>query len=139
MNFQQAIALVFFASFTAAALAEPIVDVSKIAGKTAVEVTKVLGKPSGQEKTKYGPKILYKGGKIEVVFIGGKADWLTVSGMESVPFTANAIEALGLKAAAPTFKNDFVMRWEPHRDYHSVSIFNAGGQVDYAYVKVATK
>ena len=98
-----------------------------------------IGKPSKQEKTKSGPKLYYKDGKVEVVFINGKADWITVSGMSGVPFDANAIEALGLKPEPPTFKNSFLIRWEPHSTYHSISVIGLNGKVDYAYVQVVSK
>lgn len=124
---------------TLCATAAPLLDIQKIAGKTEADVSKVLGKPDQQEKTKHGPKFSYKDGKIEVVFINGKADWITVSGMSSVPFDANAIGALGLKPEPPTFKNRFVIRWEPHATYNSVSFFPLDDKVDYAYIKVATK
>jgi hypothetical protein len=115
-----------------------MLDVHTFAGKAQADVAKVLGAPSRKEKSKYGPKLSYRDGKVEVVFIDGKADWITVSGMSAVPFDSNSIEALGLKPAVPNFKNEFVIRWEPHTTYKSVLVFPAGKFVDYAYIKVFT-
>ena len=141
------IAVIFIAS-TISASAEPVVKLEAIAGKTPEDITKVLGKPTRETKTKYrsdvdgikyAPTAEYKEGKIEVVFINGKADWITID-MSGISFDIKAIEALGLKLAPPTFANANVIRWEPHRLYNSVSIFPQGnGKVDYAYIKVATK
>ncbi len=140
MNYKQAAVIYsLLAATSLLATAAPVLDVQTIAGKAPADVTKVLGKPAQEEKTKYGPKLSYSDSKIEVVFINGKADWITISGMSSVPFDANAIEALGLKPAAPTFTSAFVIRWEPHAIYNSVSVFALNGKVDYAYIKVATK
>ena len=139
MTCTQAAAAVLLIALPLFASAELDVDVQTIAGKSVSEVAKVLGKASGPEKTKYGSKMLYKGGKVEVVFIAGKADWITISNLTDVPFTPKAIEALGLKAAPPTFKSDIVMRWEPCGPFTSVAIFNANGRVDYAYIKTATR
>jgi len=140
MNYKRA--TVIFSLLAATSLfatAAPVLDVQTIAGKAPADVTNVLGKPTQQETTKHGPKLSYNDGKTEVVFINGKADWITISGMSAVPFDANAIEALGLKPVAPTFKSAFVIRWEPHAIYNSVSVFALNGKVDYAYIKVATK
>jgi hypothetical protein len=122
------------------ASAEPIINIELIAGKTPADVAKILGKPSQQSKTKYGPKAVYKNGKIEVVFIDGKADWITVYEMEGISFDAKAIEVLGLKAEPPTSQNAYGIHWEPHRLYNSIAIFPLDKiKVAYAYVKVATK
>lgn len=141
MNYKRAAVIVsLFAATTLLASAAPILDIQTIAGKAAADVTKVLGKPSQEEKTKYGPKLSYKDGKIEAVFIDGKADWITVRDMGSVPYDTKAIETIGLKQEAPNFQNAFVIAWEPHSRYYSVRIFSdTTGKVFYAYVKVATK
>ena len=140
MNYKRAAVIhSLFAATTLLATAAPVLDIQTIAGKAPADVSKVLGEPAQPEKTKYGSKLSYKDGKIEVVFINGKADWITISGMGGVPFDANAIEALGLKPQPPTFKSAFVIRWEPHAIYNSVSVFALNGKVDYAYIKVATK
>ena len=71
-----------------------MLDVHAFAGKAQADVAKVLGAPSRKEKSKYGPKLSYRDGKVEVVFIDGKADWITVSGMSGVPFDSNSIERM---------------------------------------------
>lgn len=139
MKYKQALSTALFVGLSSIAAAEPVLEIEKIAGKNPIEVANALGKPSSHEKTKHGPKMSYKEGKIEVVFIGGKADWITVSNLSGILFNANAIEAIGLKPSAPTFKSNVVMRWEPCGSYNSVSVFNANGRVDYAFVKAVTK
>jgi hypothetical protein len=89
-----------------AAYAEPIVDVLKIAGKSESEVASYLGASKSCGKSKYGNKCEYTKGETEVVFINGKADWITVEGIDSVPFSKSALTVLGLKEANPSFKNN---------------------------------
>jgi len=122
------------------ALASEIVfDVQAIAGKSKQEVASVLGKPSSCSPSKYGEKCSYEKGTSEIVFIKGKADWITVEALDSVQYSENAIMPLGFKAAKPSFKNEFTIRWERVQGLLEVSVFPTGSTVDYAYVKVSTK
>jgi len=77
--------------------AEPIVDVIKITGKSQKDVAAHLGKEILCGKSKYGKKCQYKKGETEVVFINGKADWITVEDIDNIPFSKSALSALGLK------------------------------------------
>lgn len=62
--------------------------VTALAGKSEKEVAEVLGKPGTCSKIKNGPKCEHKDGQLEVVFIKGRADWITVNGLGKVPFSA---------------------------------------------------
>jgi len=119
--------------------ADPVVDIPKIAGKEPAAVEKVLGKPTEGEKTNYGKTLVYQKGKVEIVYIKGKADWITVNDLKDVTFDETATKTLGIEAAKPTFKGPMVIRWEPAGKLASVAVFELDGKVDYAYVKVATK
>lgn len=136
----------FLAFFAAAAmsvvhplLADPVVDIPKIAGKEPAAVEKILGKPTEGERSKHGKTLVYQKGKVEIVYIKGKADWITVSGLKDVSFDESATKALGLDLAKPTFSAPAVFRWEPAGKLASVAVFELDGKVDYAYVKVSTK
>ncbi len=119
--------------------ADPVVDIPKIAGREPAAVEKLLGKPTEGEKTKYGKTLVYQKGKVEIVYIKGKADWITVNDLNDVTFDETAIKALGIEAAKPTFRGPMVIRWEPAGKLASVAVFELDGKADYAYVKVATK
>lgn len=119
--------------------ADPVVDVPKIAGQTPPAVEKLLGKGKEGEKTKYGKRLLYKDGKVEIIFINGKADWITVNDLSQLPFDESAPKALGFDSQKPTFKSPMVMRWEPAGKLISLAVFELNGRVDYAIVKAATK
>lgn len=122
------------------------VDLASIAGKTQNEVSKVLGSPIDNEmtrengSTKYGPKKFYRDESVEIVFIDGKADWITIYPKEKVHFSVEALTALGLEVRGSDFRNDNEIRWGKHVKYHEISAF--GGQNDsvwYYYIKVKTE
>jgi hypothetical protein len=119
--------------------AESIVDITKIAGKSEKSVAAYLGKPISCSTIKYGKKCLYKMRETEVVFIESKADWITVQGLDLIPFSKAALSALGLKEATPSFSNKFTLRWESIQGLMEVAIFNGTSSSDYAYIKVRTK
>jgi hypothetical protein len=127
-----------FGVFGITARADNPFEIEKIVGKTQKQVFLMLGKSSGEEKTKYGPKLSYRDNQIEIVFIHDKADWITINPPTDVVFGRSAITALGLKDMPPTFENSEVIRWEPHGTFHSISIFNSEGKVWYAYIKAFT-
>lgn len=133
------ITLALTALISATASAAPVVDVTQIAGKTEAAVSAYLGAPSDCGKSKYGKKCQYSKGETEIVFINGKADWITIEGMDSIPFTKAALTALGLKVRHPSFSSDYSLKWNSIQGIGEISIFKGGSKSDYAYIKVATK
>ena len=138
-----ALVLVCF-SFAFAGTAGTLVDIPSIAGKDEASVAKALGKPTAAEKSKHGPKKTYKlvpDGEVEVVFIQGKADWITVTPGPKTrpPFGPDALRALGLPSAPPSFSSPAVLRWANTSGLLEVSIFPAGQSVGYWYVKTRTQ
>lgn len=118
--------------------ATPIIDVTKIAGKSQKEVATYLGKETACAKNKYGKKCTYKK-DTEIVFINGKADWITINHMSKTPFTTSALLLLGLKEENPSFKNSYTFRWERIQDLRSISIFKGASTIDYIYIQATTK
>lgn len=116
----------------------PVVNIPGIAGKAEEQVAAALGEPNSCENIKQGKKCFYQPGDTEVVFISGKADWITIKALDSAPYSEDALPLLGLKKASASFSNDFVMRWSAVPGLLEVSIFPAHGHVDYAYIKTAT-
>jgi hypothetical protein len=118
--------------------AAPIVEIKRIAANPEAEVSKVLGPSAKCETIKQGKKCAYRNGQLEVVFIGGKADWITINGLSQTRFAPSAINALGLEEREPTVRTPFLLRWEPTQGFKSVSIFKGSTGVDYAYVRSKT-
>ncbi len=104
-----AVVVAFLVAATAAHADPVVVDVPAILAKGKAEVTKTLGKPQACAKVKQGEKCQWRDGALEVVFIGGAADWLTITA--DIPYGADGLPALGFKPAKPTFSNQFVARW----------------------------
>lgn len=119
--------------------AEPVVKILDIAGKSKSTVASVLGKAKSCTSGKYGEKCIYEKGQIEIVFIKGKADWITVEALDHISFDSSSLTALGLNGTEPTFKNANTMRWDGINGLLEVSIFPAGKIVDYAYIKTNTR
>lgn len=92
----------------------PVVfDVKTVVAKTPAEVSKLLGKPNGTEKSKYGITYKYQSPDIEILFTSGKANIITVNGLGSVSFSPAAIQSLGLPLSNPSFANkEILIRWE---------------------------
>jgi hypothetical protein len=129
---------VAFILFATTVHADMVIDVKKIAGKTADEVAIILGAPESCEVTKYGRSCLYRKGETEIVFINGKADWITIEGIDHIPFSTSALTAIGLEETSPSFRNDFTMRWHSIQGLMEVSIFKGSSNSDYAYIRTIT-
>ncbi len=127
----------------------PVVNVSAIAGKSPEEVEAILGKAESTEKASPGgtpckenpcDKSFYQAEKFEVIFINGKADWITVNNLSDHELNENNIALLGLSPSTPAFSNPNIIRWENDDGIKQVSFLsNGAGKIDYADVKVATK
>jgi hypothetical protein len=109
------------------------------AGKTKQQVENSLGRSQSCEKIKYGLKCLYENKSVEVVYIGGIADWISVHPKNQL-FSPSSVSAIGLPNVQPTFSNEHVIRWEGvYPGLLSVSAFpGEGWKVWYFYVKAKT-
>src|SRR3546814_907577 len=115
-----------------------IVDVPEIAGKAQTEVAALLGEPTSCETVKQGKKCFFKPGETEIVFISGKADWITVEALDGAPYSEEALPLLGLEKTTAVISNENTMRWETIPGLLEVSVFPMQDGVDYAYIKAAT-
>lgn len=121
-----------------AAQASAVVDIPKIAGQSIKQVDDLLKAKPTCAKNKRGTKCDYNDGRIEIVFINGKADWITVNGLDHVPFTEAGIVRLGFSGKSPAFRSPAVMRWNGLPGVLEVSMFKGQTGTDYAYIKVKT-
>ncbi len=67
-------------------------DIPKLAGKTETEIEKLLGEPVFCSKAESALNCSFQENEIEIVFIDGKADWITVNGEFSSPAYTRTIE-----------------------------------------------
>jgi len=145
MRIISAMALVLIlSSFALADAISPIVDIPLLVGKDEASVAKILGKPTSSGRTKYGPKMTYKvtsRGEVEVVYIQGKADWITVTPSvgSPVPYGPDAIRMIGLPSSTPSFRSPATIRWSNVNGLLEISVFPAGQNVGNWYIKARTQ
>lgn len=125
-----------------------LVDLSKVAFKSEKEVEAVLGKgklESYWRDAKAGcdkcPKMIYREGKIEIIYINEIADRITITDLSEFSFKHHVILGmLNLKRdIAPTFENDDVMRWDNYEKYTEIAAFAKKDKVDYLLIKSKSK
>lgn len=92
-------ALIMLTLQGAAAHAAP--SLPKIAGQPRDVVDAQLGKPECAA-IKYGPKCVYGGGAVEVVYINGLADWITINDTTGMRYEPGALQPLGLDCPLST-------------------------------------
>ena len=123
---------------------ELLVELKSIAGKIPDEVAAVLGIPNSQSSTTVGgknyPKHFYRDDTVEVVFVNGVSEWISVFGTEGMSFHQNSLANLGLPVTGASFVNPRgFMRWDNHAGLKEVSFFpNGGGGIRYVYICVTT-
>jgi hypothetical protein len=124
------------------------VDLSKVAFKSEKEVEAVLGKgkldsywrdaDAGCDKC---PKVIYKEGKIEIIYINEIADRITISNLSEFPFKNHVI--LGLldlkNDIDPTFENHEVKRWDNYEKYTQIAAFSKKDKIEYILIKSKSK
>ena len=76
----------------AASAAGVLFDIPKLAGKTEAEIEKLLGESVFCSKAESALNCSFQENEIEIVFIDGKADWITVNGEFSSPAYTQKIE-----------------------------------------------
>lgn len=132
--------------------AAPWIDLPAIIGHNQGAVEATLGAPTGCESvspSKVGKSLRcsYRDGNVEVVFIQGKTDWITVYGADSrapasaldVSFSATSLTQLGL-SGTPTASSPIGVFWKGSvPGVQEVTMFGQqGGKVSYFYVKAFT-
>lgn len=116
---------------------ELVMDVMQVVGTSEAEVSALLGVPASCEDIHRARLCKYPPDLDEVMFVAGKADMITVQGMDAIAFNEHALEALGLGPAKPDHANEHAIRWESVAGLEEVTVFpGTGNSVRYAYVKV---
>ncbi len=122
-----------------------VVNVPEIAGRSEAEVAHILGGAKERSTATHGgetyPALYYQEGQTEVVYVEGKAEWISVRNLSHLPFSTEALAALGItNAGEPSFVSEDVIRWD-NRKYpmlHGVHLFHQqGGRLDYAFIQVS--
>lgn len=123
-------------------------DLSKVAFKSEQEVEAVLGKGSlvsywqdadtGCDKC---PKITYREGKVEIIYINEIADRITINNLSEFPFKNHVI--LGLldlkRDIEPAFESDELKRWDNYEKYTQIAAFAKKDKLEYIMIKSKSK
>ena len=120
------------------------IDLPKVAMRSQEEVEAVLGKgkldsyykddKAGCEKC---PKMIYKEGKIDIIYISEIADRITINDLSDFDFEDRVILGiLGLKEnIKPALDNDEVKRWDNYEKYSQIAAFAKNGKIEYILIK----
>lgn len=123
--------------------ANAILPIKQVAGLSRKQVEQVLGRgafASNWKDSRAGcvacPKYTYKGDSVEVIYIKGKADRITLNGLANYDFAYGVVQGLGLSPKEPVFFDGNVMRWYDYEGLKEIMAFNnGGGKVDYMLIK----
>lgn len=111
----------------------PLAD---FAGKPRGDAEQVLGRPYGCERALHSERCRYAG-DIEVVYINGHADWITIRfpyGRHAL--NADAVQRLGLPARPPSVEDENSLRWTGLPGLQDVHIVGDDNGVLYARIRV---
>lgn len=110
-------------------------EVEEILGRTPAAVDAKLGEPYVGTHEPY-PTRWYMNRQVEVNFVNGRAEWVTFVPGERLEYGPEALGAIGIETNdRPTFRNEYVMRWENLALLRRIQIFsNGSGGVHYIFV-----
>jgi hypothetical protein len=131
-------AAVFEKSETPAGAAS-LIDIVAIAGKPRETVSEVLGEPRRCEVGEFSERCRYNGADVEITYIGGKADWITVPLYgDEWPLAASTLAALGLPQREPDEISEHEDIWRGLAGYREVRMAGSAQGAIYVRIKVAT-
>ncbi|WP_293000096.1 hypothetical protein [Nevskia sp.] len=114
----------------------PLFRMADVAGKTEDELRAALGPPESCETTLYSRRCRYSPGNTEVVFIDGKADWLTVNELGETPFDDALLGRIGLPSSRARNTDSGDKRWTGVSGLREVTAHGSDGRVAYIRIKV---
>jgi len=114
----------------------PLFRIDEVAGKAEAEVAAVLGPPWNCESSKYSRRCSYAPGSTEVVYIDGKADWLTVTALGESPLDDQLLMRVGLKPAKPGTASDEERVWTALAGLREVRAYGTPERAQFLRIKV---
>ncbi len=98
----------------------------ELAGKPEQHIRQLLGDPLSCKPTYQGTACSYEEGNTEIIYIDGRADWITFTGIENAPFTAAALGHVGLTATPPLARTPTRLLWLQHQGMEAITIHGEG-------------
>lgn len=115
-------------------------DLKTCAGRSREDVRQVLGEPQRCEPAEFSERCRYGGLGVEITYIGGKADWITVPmGYDASPLLPQTLATLGLPVRDPDEVNEHENIWHELAGYREVRLVGGDQGAIYARIKVATR
>lgn len=116
-----------------------IFKIKSVAGRGPSEVEAVLGKPIRKESYSVSgrpaTKQFYKEGLVEVVYIQGKADWITVIFLGNIPMPDNSmsiLELVGLPPGEPSHQSPGrLLRWDNFEGFRTINTGGTDGKAEF--------
>ncbi len=115
------------------------VNVLALVGKDAQSIERLLGPADQCEQSLHSRRCRYAQSPVEIVFIGGRADWFTIrSRGRDVPFTADGLAHFGLPVSEPDEVTVSESVWRDLAGLKEVRLVGDENGVAYARVKAIT-
>ena len=114
----------------------PLFRIADVAGKAEADVAAVLGPSMGCESSLHSRRCRYAPGATEIVYIDGKADWLTVTALGEAPLDDALLQRIGLKAAKAASANDEERVWSGLSGLREVRAYGTPERAQFLRIKV---
>lgn len=118
-----------------------LLDVLSVAGKPQAQVDALLGTPSSSKSVNPSgtncpcPEITYRDDGIEIIYIDGVANWITINDTADLRFEKESLSRLGLPVADPSYASRETMRWDHLAGIRQIEFFPDGGGLFYIFIK----
>lgn len=112
-----------------------VIDIPALAGKTRAQLQALLGAAEHCETSLYSSRCRYAPGNTEIVFIDGKADWITVNDLGETPFAAAALGRIGLGETPPDRRENSELIWNNLDGLREVRVVGDGEHVEFIRIK----
>ncbi len=109
------------------ALPKLLLNVPALAHQSPDVVERILGRPerSCGAMVSQHQKVMYRAGKVEVVYTDGKASWIKLYATRDLKFNHHSLSRLGLPPKKPTYVNrNHVMSWSGICNLREVSLYS---------------
>lgn len=116
---------------------QPLVQLSSFAGKPRAEAEQVLGASQSCQAALHSERCNYAN-RVEVVYIDGKADWITVSfPYGRFPLAPESLGLLGLPSSEPQSGDENQIGWTAIQGLRSVQMVGDENGAMFARIKVS--
>jgi len=114
----------------------PLFRIADVAGRDETGVAAVLGPPWQCASSRYSRRCSYAPGATEIVYIDGKADWLTVTALGDAPLDEQLLMRIGLQPTPPGTASDEELQWTSLGGLREVRAHGTPERAQFLRIKV---